>query len=107
LRPFNLHAALGQALLFETGMPQVPTLIPAALQRLGDGGTAKGGAGGPGGNGASNSVEAFPFRLDLYEFHFVMTGAQVLIITNRRLILLDAQGGCSDKVPVIEEYLGK
>ena len=74
LRPFNLHSALGQTLLYETGMPQAPTLVPAALQRLGGGG----GSGAKHGTGTvSSSAEVFPFRHDAYEQHFVMKAPKV------------------------------
>ena len=73
LRPFNLHAALGQALLYETGMPQAPTLVPAALHRLGGAG---GGANRMAGT-VSSGAEVFPFRHDAYEQHFVMKSPQV------------------------------
>ena len=54
-------------------MPQAPTLVPAALQRLGGAG---GGSGQRGGGGAA-AAETFPFRNDAYEQHFVMTSPQV------------------------------
>lgn len=85
LRPFNLDAALGQALLHEsTASPSNP-LLSSVTQLL-----SSSGLGGGKRKAAAAVGPAYPFRGDMYERHFILNGPQVLVITNRRLILLDA-----------------
>ena len=80
LKPFLLDAALGQALLYDSCV-NPSGLLSLNLGQILTGRRRRGGGGeGP----------AYPFRSDLYEAHFVLNGAQVLVVTNRRLVLLDA-----------------
>lgn len=77
LRPFNLHAALGQALLYETSIANMPS----------------GGGGGGGGSTSrapASSSALYPFRNEAYEHHFLLGGSQVLLVTSRRVLLLEA-----------------
>lgn len=89
LMPFSLHAALGQALMHAASYPPatssmlVSGLTRATLGRL---------AGlGPGGSGLRATANR-PLAADMYEEHFVLQGSRVLILTNKRVAIVNAPG---------------
>lgn len=100
--PFNLDAALGQALMHASNYPSASTSVLNAglnrhvLGRITGAGAAVsrrvvGGVVGSGGQG-SGSGGSLPFVGDFHEEHFVLPEGKVLLITNKRVIFLDAPG---------------
>jgi len=101
LRPFSLHAALGQALLFASVLPDLgPAAAAAGVGKSVAGQAGSSGSGSGSSSSSSSSVAvsgrstASAFSGDAYEEHFLLLGNHVLIITSRRLVMLLAPGGC-------------
>ena len=84
LRPFSLHAALGQALLHKAQLSDASLSLAPGLPLHLVGRLVAGPAAG---------ARSAAYLGDAYEDHFLLPQGHVLIITNRRIIMVNAPGG--------------
>ncbi len=89
IRPYSLHTALGQSLMYNTSLPAVSTSVlttginKQVLKRLVSSGK---------GRSSGSATREKPMINDCYEDHFLLPGGRVLMVTNKRVALIDAQG---------------